>query len=37
MGHDSTAKTQDLLSLEQFKLNAIVEAFKTMEKREFKS
>lgn len=36
MGHDSTAKTQDLLSLKQFKLNAIVEAFKTIEKREFK-
>lgn len=36
MGHDSTVKSLDLLSLEQFKLNAIVEDFKTMEERQFK-
>lgn len=37
MGYYSTVKSQNLLSLKQFKFNVIVEVFCTMEKREFKA
>lgn len=37
MGHDSTVKTRNLLSIEQFKLNVIGDTFETMEEREFKA